>query len=723
MAAPAVNYNDTEYARSNGANTHGAITAYNAGGTGKGVTVAVIDSGINPALPEFAGRIHAASRDVAGSRGVSDSEGHGTAVSGTIAAARNGSGMMGVAFESTILSLNSSNPDNCTDADGCKHSDLAIAQSIDIARQNGARVINISLGGEGAGSSVLNAVSRAASAGIVVVISAGNGGKEATGGNPSPFALNIAQRAGNGHVIIAGSVGVPIGGNPANGTDATQISDFSNRAGLGAEHYLTALGYRVRTFDETGAGFLYNGTSFAAPVISGAAALLASAFPNLTGGQIVKLLLTTANDAGAPGRDEVFGNGILNITRAFQPQGVTTMAGTSTPVSTISNGTASGTMGDGGQTAAMTGAIILDGYSRAYAIDLARTLARAPRETPLAQSLHGDFRTAGAAAGKTAISITVSRDLSFKRNSATGQTGLSYEDARRAKVVAGMAVSRLSPETAVAFGFSESGRALQQRLSGHSQNAFLVARDPMTRSGFYADESNSIGVRHNLGALGLTVTGETGKVWNQGIKQVLGEPGYRISSATADRKIGRATLSIGASRLDEESTVLGGRFDSIFSGAGASSHFIDSNASYDLGSGWGAFASYRRGWTNLPGSGGIVSNGRLSTDAWAFDLAKTGAFSAGDKLAFRVMQPLRVRSGGFNLSVPTSYDYATLTAGFENRFLGLAPSGREIDVEAAYSRRFLGGDLGLNAFYRKDPGHIQSIKDDVGGAVRYTLGF
>jgi hypothetical protein len=322
----------------------------------------------------------------------------------------------------------------------------------------------------------------------------------------------------------------PIGGNPANGTDATQISDFSNRAGAGAEHYLAALGYRVRTFDETGAAFLYNGTSFAAPVISGAAALLASAFPNLTGAQIVKLLLTTANDAGAAGRDDVFGNGILNIQRAFQPQGQTTLAGSSAPVSTTSNGTASGPMGDGGKTPAMAGAIILDGYSRAYAIDLAKTLARAPRETPLAQSLQGDFRTAGAAAGKTAISITVNRDLSFKPGLPFGQSALSHEDARRAKVVAGMAISRLTPQTAVAFGFSESGRSLQQRLSGQSQNAFLVARDPMTRSGFYADDANSIGVRHSLGRTGLTVTGESGKVWNRASSRRWASP------ATASRR-------------------------------------------------------------------------------------------------------------------------------------------------------------------------------------------
>jgi hypothetical protein len=303
------------------------------------------------------------------------------------------------------------------------------------------------------------------------------------------------------------------------------------------------------------------------------------------------------------------------------------------------------------------------------------------------------------------------------------QTGLSYEETRKAKVVAGLALSRLTPKTALAFGFSQSGRALQQRLSGHEQNAFLVARDPMSRSGFQADASNSIGIRHNVGLTGLTVTGERGKVWDEGIKRTLGQPGYSISSVTADRKVGRANLSLAASRLDEEATVLGGRFSSAFSTAGATSHFVDASASYELGSGWSAFGSYRRGWTSLPGTGGLVQEGRLSTDAWAFDLSRRNAFAGGDKLAFRVMQPLRVRSGGLNMSVPTSYDYATLAVGYEDRFFNLAPSAREVDFETAYSRRLLGGDLGLNAFYRRNPGHIESVSDDIGGAIRYTLGF
>src|SRR3546814_20546781 len=109
---------------------------------------------------------------------------------------------------------------------------------------------------------------------------------------------------------------------------------------------------------------LFSGTSYSAPVISGAAALLASAFPNLTGAQIVELLLSTADDAGVSGRDAVFGHGILNIARAFQPQGRPSLAGSAEPVSLNDHGQPSGAMGD--STGQLTGATILAGYSLAY---------------------------------------------------------------------------------------------------------------------------------------------------------------------------------------------------------------------------------------------------------------------------------------------------------------------------------------------------------------------
>jgi hypothetical protein len=378
-------------------------------------------------------------------------------------------------------------------------------------------------------------------------------------------------------------------------------------------------------------------------------------------------------------------------------------------------------MGDA--TGQMTGAIILDGYSRAYAIDLAQTLARAPQDRPLGQALGGHVRSAVAANGATAITLTINHEMRVQPWVGLAQMGLTREDARRSKLVAGMALTRLTPETAVAFGISESGRTLQQRLSGHQDNAFLVARDPMARSGFFADTGTSIGARHDLGPGALTVTHESGEVWNSGPRRTLRQPGYAIGTVTADRTIGPATLSLGVSRLTEEETVLGGRFSSAFANSGATSYFLDGTASFDVGRGWGVFASYRLGWTSLPGTGALVDNGRLATDAWAFDVSKRAALVAGDKLAFRLMQPLRVRSGGFDLTLPVNYDYATGAVGYEQRFFNLAPTGREIDFEAAYSVGLWGGDLGLNAFYRTEPGHIEAADDDLGAAIRYTLGF
>jgi hypothetical protein len=708
-APTGINYNDSEYARSNGASTHGAISAWNAGATGRGVKVAVIDTGINPDLAEFAGRIDPASRDVASTRGITDTEGHGTAVSGVIAAARNGSGAVGVAFDSTILSFNTSNPNDCDPEDGCKHSDSDIARALDLATANGAKVVNISLGGPDIGNTMLSAIRRATAAGLVVVMSAGNDELAA----PDGFAAQ-SSIASNGNVIIAGAT------DAANG-----IATFSNRAGTGtpSTFYLTALGVRVRTTDETGTGYLYSGTSFSAPVISGAAALLASAFPNLSGAQIVQLLLTTADDLGATGNDPIYGRGGLNITRAFAPQGNLTVAGTGAPLPTTA-GTGSGAMGDAAASEpALAGAIVLDGYSRAYVANLAARLEQAPQERPLAQSLGGNQQTATASAKNMAVSITVDRNLMGQPQIGFAQMGLSYEDGRRARVLSGLAISRITPNTAAAMGFSESGRTLQQRLTGHAGNAFLVARDPAARMGFYGDGATALGLRHQIGGFGLTVTGERGEVYRQGPRRELDRPGYSMASATVDRRAGPALLSLGASRMDEQETVLGGSLSSAFGTGGATSWFVDGSASFAIGRGWGAFATYRRGWTAMAGRGGLAESGRLTSDAWAFDVGRSNALRPGDRFALRIMQPLRVASGGLALNLPVSYDYSDGSIGYASRFFNLAPTGREIDVEAAYSVRLLTGQLSANAFLRKDPGHIAAMRSDVGGALRFNLDF
>src|SRR6185312_8235712 len=170
---------------------------------------------------------------------------------------------------------------------------------------------------------------------------------------------------GNGAVIIAGAI-------DANG----KITDFSDRAGNQPNHFLVARGDRICCeykngqiyVDNQGYEYLLSGTSFATPQIAGAAALLAQAFPNLTGKEIVDILLRSAFDAGDPGTDATYGRGILDIARAFQPIGTTSLAGSSTALALTDSGAAtSAAMGDA-VTRASLKTVVLDDYKRAYAV-------------------------------------------------------------------------------------------------------------------------------------------------------------------------------------------------------------------------------------------------------------------------------------------------------------------------------------------------------------------
>lgn len=685
-----------------------AIYAYQKGVNGQGITAAVIDTGIVQNSAEFSGRIHGASADVAASRGTSDQDGHGTSVASVLAAAKDDSGMHGVAFNSTLLILRADEEGTCGTAGDCSFSDDVIARAIDIAVENKVRVINISLGGSEPNNEALRqAIGRAAAAGVVIVLPAGNDGAA----NPDTSAMIATESIAQGTVIIAGAA------NQA----GVSLASFSNRAGDAANHYLVATGENLRAYDKNGDLVLVSGTSFSAPVIAGAVALLAQAFPNLTGREIVEILFTTATDTGEAGADAIFGRGVLNLTGAFAPQGATSMAGSKAPVSLKNNGTLSTAMGDA--TGELGGAVFLDGYSRAYTFDLAATLAPARPGQPLAEALDGGYRTLAAGTGPVAATVTVKLDQAGDPEVRLVRTDYSIEDGRRARAVAAVALSRLTPRTAVAFGFSESGRSLQQRLAGIGGDGFLAARDPLSPGGFAADVSSSAAIRHDFGIAGLTVTAEQGDIRAANIRQTSERPGYSLRSITADRRVHRAHVRLGISHLEEDGTVLGGRFSPVLSSHGSTSYFVDGVGSFDLGNGWGAAASYRRGWSSVSATGGLISGGRLDTEAFAFDLSKTGAFGRTDQLAFRVAQPLRVGSGGFGVSLPVSYDYGSGDVGYEGRFLSLAPKGREMDYEIAYRIGVRRGELSANAFLRTDPGHVETRSNDAGAAIRFTMGW
>lgn len=703
----AVNYDTSEYRAQGGLALSNVLPVYQSGSSGAGVTVAVIDSGIAAGNPEFAGRISSASTDVVSTRGIVDESGHGTAVSSVLLGAKNDSGTHGVAFGATLLALRTDTVGSCTGAQGeCTHSDTAIARALDLAVQNGAKVANLSLGGDSPNPTLRAAMQRATQAGMVIVISAGNDSAV----NPDPFALIAADTTiARNQIIIAGAY------------DATKtISDFSNRAGSGAAYYLTAFGSRVRSIDEMGAAFLFSGTSFAAPHIAGAAALLAQAFPNLTGQQIAQLLLENADDLGTAGTDGIYGRGGLNVGRAFAPRGATSLAGSAIPLTLGADAvTLSPAMGDAAQTG--LGAVMLDSFNRAYVVDLARGVAPARPALTLSASLAQPPRFASLARGQAIAG------LSFASSPiGIGAIPDNQAQLRVARGQSGFVAGQLNPRTSVAFGFGQSGASLAGQLDGRSEPAFLVARGGGDALGFERRSDSAASMRHQLGAWGLTIAGEAGDalVRTGDRRRFFERSPYSVVGIAADRRFGNLRVAAGLTLLDEQQTVLGGRFGPVFGAAGgAETVFADLRADWAMGKGWSLGGSARQGWTRFAAGGIATGNARLVSQAFALDLQKAGLFAADDRFALRVAQPLRVASGGIGLNLPVDYDYATGAVSYADRRLNLAPNGREVDVEASYGWALLGGRFETNLYWRRDPGHIAAFPDDMGGALRWRIGF
>ncbi|MEJ1932727.1 CARDB domain-containing protein, partial [Nostoc sp. NIES-2111] len=272
------------------------------GYTGQGVVVAVVDTGIDYNHPDLSPNIWKNTKEISGN-GIDDDgngyiddvygwnfvsnnnnpldlvQGHGTHVAGTIAAVKNSFGVTGIAYNAKVMAVKVLN-----DEEG-SGSNIAIANGIRYAANNGARVINLSLGGSSPQSEILSAIQYAVNKGVIIVSAAGNEGESAPG-YPARY---------------ANQYGLAVGAVNYNRT----LTDFSNRAGTTPLAYVTAPGAYSDYFGigiySTYPGNQYEdlpGTSMAAPHVAGVVALMLSAKSSLTDAQVRQILTSTAANGG-----------------------------------------------------------------------------------------------------------------------------------------------------------------------------------------------------------------------------------------------------------------------------------------------------------------------------------------------------------------------------------------------------------------------------------------
>ena len=241
---------------------------------GMNVTIAVIDSGIDIKHPELVNSV-ADSFDALGSK-----EGphvHGTGIAGAIAAH---SRLMGSAPEARLLAIRAFG----TTSGGAESTSYVILKSLDYAVEHGAQIVNMSFAGP-KDPMIERGIAATASRGILLIAAAGNGGAKSPPLYP----------AANPNVIAV------------SGTDAKenffQASNRGNYIAVAApaqDLFLAAPDEKYQ---------INSGTSFSAAYISGIAALIMERNPSLKPNDVRAILIKTARDLGAPGRDDLFGAG------------------------------------------------------------------------------------------------------------------------------------------------------------------------------------------------------------------------------------------------------------------------------------------------------------------------------------------------------------------------------------------------------------------------------
>lgn len=285
---------------------------------GKGVTVAVIDTGVDLGHPDlrenlvggisFVNQVEVEDWDNPGqtlvepfpNKGPMDDHGHGTHVAGTIAAAMNGLGVVGAAPNAKIMPIKVLSYTRSGFGSD-------VASGIVWAVEHGANVINLSLGVYGGSKPVERAVRYALAKGVVVVAAMGNDREDSY----LEYGIHPSYPAALPGVIAVGAT-----------DDRDQVASFSNAgkwisvSAPGVDILSTTPTYEVSDPLPYEYGTM-SGTSMATPYVSGVAALLLSLYPNMTPAQVKARLESTADDVGMAGFDVYTGHGRINAARAL----------------------------------------------------------------------------------------------------------------------------------------------------------------------------------------------------------------------------------------------------------------------------------------------------------------------------------------------------------------------------------------------------------------------
>ena len=601
---------------------------------------------------------------------------HGTHIAGIVAADKNDVVMHGVAFSNAELEV--------------ARWDLMTrpADVISTLVDRGAQVINMSFGvdtDEYTAASITNqeyladkefldkhivsGFLKAAGKNVVMVMSAGN--ESMTQPNIYNGFARISSLKDKLEDLFITVV--------ATGSDGL-IASYSNACGVAKNYCIAAPGgdlqemlystgaYDIDYFDSAG-------TSMSAPVVTGSIALLMGAYPYMTPQQVVELVLSTANKEGVYANSEIYGNGMLDLDAATNPQGsLTTVSGDSVEDSAKVN-VASTKM-------YVPGALIqplqkkmpktmtaFDKYNRPFEVSMPE----------MVKTTHGNYKRFK----NDLYNFTRHKE---KQKVASGNWGFGFAPSSFSNTDSGLGFVNTTYQTddyASSFFFAEDSKYMADDYQGNAtMNPFLAMNEA------YGIE-NKVHFEDFDFKFGF-MTGENGLYDGDSSYHDydFDDRVYAFDMEIEYPIMPELALNIVGGMLAEDSALLG------MNGTGALD--IENSNTFYAGFllAWQPIqnltlsGAYYHGWTDpMHGSGSMFSTSRLLSDSFAFDAHYN--FNKTDVVGFQISSPLRVYDGYADFDIATGRDKYSDTVYRKNVRASLRPSAREYKFALYHNRELL----------------------------------
>jgi len=728
---------------------------------GSGVVVAVTDSGLNISHREISSNYIAQnSYDYVGnSSNMKDYDNHGTHVSATIAGVKDSQGMHGVAYNSKLVSFAIIDPSHL----------VSTSEINDVVNRVGnasAKIINASWGYDlyseyngdknyGAGATIFDQelveilTDQLLRNDVLFVAAAGNDASPSYTSNERYVSYSNFPKPGKpalfaNHPDLEDYVIAVVAVD-----DQKKISDFSNRCTVTKNHCLAAPGEAIYAAISSPLNGYdnYYGTSMAAPHVSGAAAVLRAAWPQLSAKQTSKILLESADDLGEPGVDDVYGHGMLNLAEAVKAKGenIIPLAKGSTKGfdirnSDLTSSTIFGSSFTKNLSKEISDVIFLDKYGRDYKAFLGSKINNNNdnKLSNVTSSLISNYE-----------SKSVPLNLGFLgRQYQSTQLNLFVNTFNKTKIKNfTYDNSNTDRESSFNSGFSlvqKIGRDFMMGFSANNDSIGQINKDDSLSSLSFTSLSdspyknfitnnnrgqngisfNQFFLKNNLldAKLAINFSYQSSSDKNQLLKNTsrqneISDLGLRYSFNNDDN------IYFSFGKLNEYNNLfLNSRSSGALSfGPKAESNYYKISVKKSLFKNISIFATSSESSTNLAGSEMSIFKSFTNIASRSRSLGLVAKSENDDyNFGFVYNEPLRIYKGSVNIEVPIGLD-SNFDIVRKNSDVSLAANGKERDYEIFYKQNLKDSFLGMNMIFVKDYGNVKSRKNNYIYLLNYSI--